>query len=447
MGKFSAKYLILSIVLCSVASCGGSALPTVNEAKTSGAALSQSNSVAVASITATSILLTLGLADSGDVENSVKSPAVKALRIQNLKCDPIMQNSVQRPPRGAVSVGGKCVATEGKDCLYEFDGTVSFSRFLNNKDKMLNGSFAVNLRLLFPSCVSDLTGAQASLQAQGLVGIENLLIESVAAAFSGESPVTKEVDIPLKSLYSLSKYYNLRCVSSLDSSVCFFDQDADLIDDEIDNCPLYPNPEQSETDGDMVGDLCDNCPVTSNPDQSDGDGDGIGDACVSICAPGIFSCEANSDCPMELGCSEVGCCRECPFDITRLSCNQAEAINSANGLSGGCETFNHTCENGCCVPLPPPIPAINLAGETLDLDGDGFPESCLGGLGFVIPTWYAEICMVFPPELIEGCAEALPGSGIGIACDASGQLACNALIASDFVSKANFCNGVCCVEP
>lgn len=77
------------------------------------------------------------------------------------------------------------------------------------------------------------------------------------------------------------------------------DTDADGVPDEIDNCPLTPNPDQDDADGDGLGDVCDdfptdpandidgdlvsgdidNCPLTPNPDQLDLDGDGAGDAC------------------------------------------------------------------------------------------------------------------------------------------------------------------------
>jgi hypothetical protein len=74
--------------------------------------------------------------------------------------------------------------------------------------------------------------------------------------------------------------------------VCDDDDDNDTIADGNDNCPLYSNPDQTDSNGNGVGDACDqdddsdtipdssdNCPLDSNPDQTDSDGDGVGDAC------------------------------------------------------------------------------------------------------------------------------------------------------------------------
>jgi len=60
---------------------------------------------------------------------------------------------------------------------------------------------------------------------------------------------------------------------------CDDDNDGDTIPDASDNCPLVPNPGQEDMDTDGIGDVCDNCPDTANPDQLDTDGDGLGDAC------------------------------------------------------------------------------------------------------------------------------------------------------------------------
>ncbi|UCD30563.1 MAG: right-handed parallel beta-helix repeat-containing protein, partial [Planctomycetota bacterium] len=77
------------------------------------------------------------------------------------------------------------------------------------------------------------------------------------------------------------------------------DYDHDGILNVDDNCPVIPNPLQTDSDNDGRGDACDpcpqdpdndadqdgvcgnvdNCPNTANPDQLDSDRDGLGDAC------------------------------------------------------------------------------------------------------------------------------------------------------------------------
>ena len=70
------------------------------------------------------------------------------------------------------------------------------------------------------------------------------------------------------------------------------DGDGDGVADDVDNCPLVANADQTDTDGDGTGDACDtdddndgvaddadNCPLTANTDQLDTDQDGQGNAC------------------------------------------------------------------------------------------------------------------------------------------------------------------------
>ncbi len=61
--------------------------------------------------------------------------------------------------------------------------------------------------------------------------------------------------------------------------VCDPDIDNDNILNDQDNCPYVQNPAQTDADQDSVGDACDNCPAVANPHQYDENGDGIGDAC------------------------------------------------------------------------------------------------------------------------------------------------------------------------
>lgn len=57
------------------------------------------------------------------------------------------------------------------------------------------------------------------------------------------------------------------------------DDDNDGVNDDIDNCPMTANSDQTDSDGDGIGDACDNCSTFANPSQADSDGDGKGDTC------------------------------------------------------------------------------------------------------------------------------------------------------------------------
>ena len=57
------------------------------------------------------------------------------------------------------------------------------------------------------------------------------------------------------------------------------DLDGDGIKNNVDNCPLTPNPLQEDVDGDGVGDACDICTLVANADQRDTDADGFGNIC------------------------------------------------------------------------------------------------------------------------------------------------------------------------
>jgi hypothetical protein len=57
------------------------------------------------------------------------------------------------------------------------------------------------------------------------------------------------------------------------------DTDADTVEDNLDNCPLTPNLDQSDGDGDGRGDACDLCPAVFARLEADYDRDGVSDAC------------------------------------------------------------------------------------------------------------------------------------------------------------------------
>lgn len=73
------------------------------------------------------------------------------------------------------------------------------------------------------------------------------------------------------------------------------DSDQDSVISSQDNCPYYPNSDQSDIDSDNIGDVCDNdidndsiiniddnCPEIVNPLQLNFDGDYFGDECDTI---------------------------------------------------------------------------------------------------------------------------------------------------------------------
>ena len=67
------------------------------------------------------------------------------------------------------------------------------------------------------------------------------------------------------------------CIASANADQ--LNSDSDLLGDACDNCPLFTNPDQTDDDGDGVGRLCDNCFDVINPEQGDADTDGKGDLC------------------------------------------------------------------------------------------------------------------------------------------------------------------------
>ncbi len=89
-------------------------------------------------------------------------------------------------------------------------------------------------------------------------------------------------------------------LKEFDIDITQLDSDSDGIKDSIDNCPLTPNPKQTDVDEDGKGDKCapldnrndtdgdgiknntDNCPLITNPKQADIDNDGKGDVCDPI---------------------------------------------------------------------------------------------------------------------------------------------------------------------
>lgn len=105
-----------------------------------------------------------------------------------------------------------------------------------------------------------------------------------------------------------------------------YDDDGDLIENSLDNCPQELNPMQEDSDRDGLGDACDNCPDAPNPGQEDSDRDGLGDACDT---PAL-------SCPM-------GSSTQCPPEAGGES--YCDTLAAQNRLSA--EQLN--CVANCCV--------------------------------------------------------------------------------------------------
>jgi len=104
------------------------------------------------------------------------------------------------------------------------------------------------------------------------------------------------------------------------------DADDDGVADEIDDCPLTWDPDQTDLDDDGKGDVCDNCPGVADPTQADADQDGFGDAC-DIC-PSIadpFQADLDQDTLGDL-------CDNCP-----AVANATQADADGDGLGDACE--------------------------------------------------------------------------------------------------------------
>ncbi len=131
------------------------------------------------------------------------------------------------------------------------------------------------------------------------------------------------------------------------------DRDGDLIPDNIDDCPTFPEPTTVDSDGDGIGDICDNCLLGANPLQEDTNGDGLGDACdVCQVLDPRADCQNNGigdTCDIAQGTSQ-----DCNLNSIPDECESQTDCNN-NGLQDFCDIAT-TIETDC--------------------NNDGIPDSC-----------------------------------------------------------------------
>ncbi len=180
------------------------------------------------------------------------------------------------------------------------------------------------------------------------------------------------------------------------------DTDQDGVNNELDNCPMDPNPNQEDMDGDEIGDACDsvdnsdddgdgvqnfedNCPFVANPGQSDVDGNNIGDACDDADDDGVLQLDDN--CPIDFNpgqvdfnldglgdvCSDVdGDERNDSLDNCPVDPNPNQENNDGDLLGDVCDPNDDNDTVDDILDNCPLIPNDNQA----DVDGDGAGDVC-----------------------------------------------------------------------
>jgi hypothetical protein len=104
------------------------------------------------------------------------------------------------------------------------------------------------------------------------------------------------------------------------------DADGDGHPDDLDNCPLEFNPDQTDLDFDFIGSECDNCPALQNDVQQDWDGDSAGDACDPD--------DDNDGVPDEADCAPLDpVLQSSPGEIGRLDVRETAGTIEWTGLA------------------------------------------------------------------------------------------------------------------
>jgi hypothetical protein len=186
------------------------------------------------------------------------------------------------------------------------------------------------------------------------------------------------------------------------------DEDQDGVFDVQDNCPLDPNPAQTDQDGDGLGDPCDsdldgdghddpsdNCPEVANADQADADGDTVGDVCDPTPEPPPVDTDGDGVPDLSDNCVAIT--------------NPGQADQDGDGLGDPCDfdKDGDGLENG-----NDNCPGASNASQA-DLDGDGVGDACDDDLEGDGVSNAQDNC----PEVINPSQMDRDGDGQGDACD------------------------------
>jgi hypothetical protein len=155
------------------------------------------------------------------------------------------------------------------------------------------------------------------------------------------------------------------------------DEDADGVEDVLDNCPALANADQADGDLDAVGDACDNCPLEPNPGQEDTFGAvGVGDACDCPCFTALDVTA------LLLALQDVATYTATTCIDTRVSAKPLTAVTARRLDGEPCATQSFDCsalaveftEDNVCQ-LNPPAPAASVSLQGI---GSAQREACRG---------------------------------------------------------------------
>ncbi len=205
------------------------------------------------------------------------------------------------------------------------------------------------------------------------------------------------------------------------------DTDGDGICDQVDNCPLIPNPDQADCDNDNEGDVCetdsdndnvpdacdicvgndatgdtdgdgicddlDNCVFIMNVDQADCDNDGEGDVCeidtdgdnipdgCDICTgddatgdtDGDGICDDTDNCVSTVNPDQADCDNDNEGDVCEVD-SDGDNVPDACDICTGNDASGDTDGDGICDDIDNCVTVVNI--DQLDCDDDGQGDAC-----------------------------------------------------------------------